>query len=185
MPKAEKERQVQELEERFRKAKAFVVTSFMGINASEMVELRRELKRHHLEYRVVKNRLAQLAASRAGLKIDPLLEGPTGICFSYEDPALAFRLSLALARKYEQYKIRGGMMDGALVDARGVEELAQLPSREELLSRLTSALSTPIQSLAGALHGLLHQLVVGLSEVAKLKAQGNSVKGSEKGASER
>jgi len=180
MPTAEKERQVQELEERFKRAQALVLTDFRGLSANEMVELRRELRGAHLEYRVVKNRLAKLAAQRAGLELDELLAGPTGICFGYDDPALAFKLSVAVAKKYEHYVIKGGVSEGELVDARGVEELAKLPSREELLTRLAAAFQGPIWSLAAVLSALVRELVVVLSEVAKVKPETASAPAAQK-----
>ncbi len=189
MPTAEKEREVQELEERFKRSKALVLTDFRGMNSSEMVELRREHKRNHLEYRVVKNRLAKLAAQRAGLPLDSLLIGPTGLCFGYDDPAIAFKLSIALTKKYSQYKVKGGIIEGEFVDAKGVEELAQLPSREELLTRLAGVLQGPIRALAGTLQALVRSLVVVVSEVERVKAptesqQPQPVEQEEKGASE-
>jgi len=171
MPTAQKERLVQELEERFKKSQALVFTDFRGLTANEMVELRKELKRARLEYRVVKNRLAKLAAQRAGLQIDPLLEGPTGICFGYDDPVIAFKVAVELSKRYEPYGIKGGIIEGELVDAREAEELAKLPSREELLARLAGAFHGPIRGLAGTLSALLRELVLVLSEVAKVKSE--------------
>ena len=185
MPTQEKERQVQELEERFKRTKALVLIDFRGLKSGDLVELRRELRRNRLEYRVVKNRLAKLAAQRAGLPIDSLLIGQTGLCFSYDDPAIAFKLSVALAKKYAQYKVKGGVIEGELVDAQGVEELAQLPSHEELLARLAGALQGPIRNLAGTLNAVLRSMVVVLNEVTKVKAQTEPQQTEpEKGASE-
>ena len=171
MPTAEKERMLEELEERFKRSKALVFTGFRGLTANEMVELRRELRKANLEYKVIKNRLAKLAAQRAGLEIDPLLDGPTGICFGYDDPALAFKVAVELAKRFEKYEIRGGISEGELVDAEGAKELASLPSREELLARLAGAFQGPIQGFAGVLNALLRELVIVLNEVAKVKPE--------------
>ena len=171
MPTAEKERLIEELEERFKRSKALVFTGFRGLTANEMVELRRELRRANLEYKVIKNRLAKLAAQRVGLEIDPLLDGPTGICFGYDDPALAFKVAVELAKRFEKYEIRGGISEGELVDAEGAKELAALPSREELLARLAGAFQGPIRGLAGVLNALLRELVIVLNEVAKVKPE--------------
>jgi large subunit ribosomal protein L10 len=171
MPTAVKEPLVQELEERFKRSKALVFTDFRGLSAKEMLELRRELRKAALEYRVVKNRLAKLAAQRAGLEIDPLLDGPTGICFGYDDPAIAFKASVEVAKRFENYKIKGGIIEGELVGAQEAQELAKLPSREELLARLAAAFQGPIRSFAGVLNALIRDLVVVLNEVAKVKPQ--------------
>ncbi len=171
MPTAEKQRQREELEERFKRSQALVFTDFRGLSAGEMVELRRELRRNDIEYRVVKNRLAKLAAEHVGLEIDPLLEGPTGICFGYDDPALAFKVAVEISKRFEHYVVKGGISEGELLDAEGAQELAQLPSREELLARLAGAFQGPIRNLALVLSALVRDLVVVLSEVAKVKPE--------------
>lgn len=169
MPTAEKQRQREELEERFKRSQALVFTDFRGLSAGEMVELRRELRRNDIEYRVVKNRLAKLAAEHVGLEIAPLLEGPTGICFGYDDPALAFKVAVEISKRFEHYVVKGGISEGELLDAEGAQELAQLPSREELLARLAGVFQGPIRNLALVLSALVRDLVVVLSEVAKVK----------------
>lgn len=166
-----KEQAVQELEERFSKAQALVFTDFRGLNANQMVELRQKLRAQNLEFRVVKNRLAQRAAESAGLSFDGVLEGPTAICFGYDDPVLAFKQSVTLTKEFPNYAIKGGLSEGQFVDADGVKELAELPSHEELLTQLAGAFQGPIRNLSMVLNGMIRQLVVGLSEVAKVKPE--------------
>lgn len=168
MPTAEKEQIVSFLEERFRKSKAIVFSDFHGLTASEMVELRREVRKHGLEYRVVQNTLARIAAERVGIKeTDQYLRGPTGLCISYDDPALAFKISKELTKKFEKYKIKGGIMEGVLVSAQEAEQLANLPSRHELLAMLVNTLQAPIQQLAGVLGAVLRNFVSVLDEIRK------------------
>jgi len=168
MATLEKERTVQELEERFRNSDGLVFTEFRGINANDMMALRKELRKNSVEYRVVKNRLALIAAKNAGVMIDPkILKGPTGICFG--EGAIPFKLSVALQKKFERFKIKGGISEGEMVDANGVKDLAMLPSREELLARLAGAMQSPIQQFASALNAIIRSGVVVLSEVAKVK----------------
>ncbi|MFB6285874.1 MAG: 50S ribosomal protein L10 [Candidatus Bipolaricaulia bacterium] len=169
MVRPEKEQAVQELEERFREAQALVFTDFRGLDANQMVELRQKLRGQNLEYRVVKNRLAQQAAEAAGLSFDGVLEGPTAICFGYDDPIEAFKHSMTLTKEFPNYTIKGGLSEGQLLDAEGVKELAELPSHEELLAQLAGTFHGPIRNLATALNGVVRQLVVGLNEVAKAK----------------
>lgn len=168
MPTAEKEQVVSLLEERLRKSKAIVFSDFHGLTASEMVELRREFRKHGLEYRVVQNTLARLAAERIGIKdTDQYLRGPTGLCISYDDPALAFKISQALTKKFERYKIKGGVLEGVVVSAQEAEQLANLPSRHELLAMLVNTLQAPIQQFANVLTGVLRNFVSVLDEVRK------------------
>ncbi|MCX8103697.1 MAG: 50S ribosomal protein L10 [Candidatus Bipolaricaulota bacterium] len=168
MPTAEKEQAVRLLEERLKRSKALVFTDFHGLTASDMVELRREFRKHGLEYRVVKNNVARLAAERVGIKeTDSYFRGPTGLCISYDDPALAFKVSHSLTKKFEHYKIKGGVMEGVVVSAAEAEQLANLPSRHELLGMLVSALQAPMQQLASVLHAVVRDFVSVVDEVRK------------------
>ncbi len=168
MPTAEKEQAVSLLEERLKRSKALVFSDFHGLNASEMVELRREFRKHGLEYRVVKNSVARLAAERVGIKeTDSYLRGPTGLCISYDDPALAFKIAHALTKKFERYKIKGGVMEGVVVSAAEAEQLANLPSRHELLAMLVNTLQAPVQQLASVLSAVIRDFVSVVDEVRK------------------
>jgi len=170
MPTERKVATVAELEQRLGQAQALVFTGFHGLTANEMVELRAELTKSGLEYRVIKNRLALRAAKGAGLEIAPLLQGETGICFGDDDPVLAFKLTDALAKKFANYQVRGGVSQGQLLDAQGALELASLPTREVLLAQLAATFQGPVRQLAVVLSALLRQLVVVLSEVERVKA---------------
>jgi len=171
MPTEWKEATIAQLEERFKRAKALVFTGFHGLTAGEMVELRATLTKQNLEYRVIKNRLALLAAKRAGLEIEGLLQQETGVCFGYDDPVLAFKLTSELTRKFANYKIRGGVSEGQRIDEQGVSELAKLPSREVLVAQLAGAFQGPIRKVASVLNVLLRQFVVVLAEVEHVKSQ--------------
>ncbi|MBI1730629.1 50S ribosomal protein L10 [Candidatus Acetothermia bacterium] len=168
MPTLEKERIVKELEEKFKSATGLVFTEFRGIDANDMMALRKELHKNQVEYLVVKNRLALLAAKNAGLTVDPkVLKGPTGICFG--EGAVPFKLSVKISKKFEKFKIKGGLSEGEMVDATGVKDLASLPTREELLARLAGAMQSPIQQFASVLSAIIRSGVIVLNEVAKVK----------------
>ncbi|HED03283.1 MAG TPA: 50S ribosomal protein L10 [Candidatus Fraserbacteria bacterium] len=171
MPTERKVATVTELQQRLGQAQALIFTGFHGLNANEMVELRAELAKQGLEYRVIKNRLALRAAQGAGLEIAPLLQGETGICFDDDDPVLAFKLTSKLAKKFANYKVRGGISEGQLLDEQGALELANLPSREVLLTQLVATLQGPMRRLTVVLSALLRQLVVVLSEIERTKAE--------------
>jgi large subunit ribosomal protein L10 len=171
MPTERKEATITQLEERFKRAKALVFTGFHGLTASEMVALRATLTKRNLEYRVIKNSLALLAAQRAGLDIEGLLQQETGICFGYDDPVLAFKLTSELAKQFANYKIRGGVAEGQRVTEQGVAELAKLPSREVLLARLAGALQGPMRQVTVVLNALLREFVVVLAEIERVKGK--------------
>jgi len=169
MPTERKIQEVTQLADKLQHAQGLVFTQFVGLSANEMVELRRELRQNDLEYRVVKNRLAKIAAKEAGVEIDPFLQGPTGICFGYDDPAVPFKLTNQLAKKFGKYKLVGGFFEGKPVEADEISALANLPSREQALTRLAAAFQAPVQKLASALAGPGRNLAVVLREASKQK----------------
>lgn len=167
MKKVSKEQEVALLLDKFSKAKGMVFTGFRGLTAPEMVALRGELARNGLEYRVVKNTLAAIAAKQVGIQIEGFLEGPSGILFGYADAVLPFRLALALSKKYERYKLKGGLMDGRAIGAEEVKQLALLPSREDLLRQLAGAMQAPISRWLWCLKAPMNQLAVLLTQLQK------------------
>jgi large subunit ribosomal protein L10 len=170
MPKPEKEQAVAVLEERFKKSKSLVFASFQGLNSAQIVEMRREFRKNKIEYYVVKNTLASIAAERAGIKhAEAFFKGQTGVCIAYDDPAVAFRLAHQVSRRFEKYRIKGGVFEGEVVPLSEVESLANLPTRPELLARLAGALQSPIQQLASVLNAIIQELPGVLDEVRKKK----------------
>lgn len=169
MPTPKKEQELALLEERFQRSKALVFTDFRGLTAQEMVELRRLFRKNDLEYRVVKNTLARLAAQRTGLPVEPFLVGPTGVLFSYADAVLPFKIALEVAKRYKQYGIKGGLLEGQVIQASEAAKIATLPSREELLAKLAFVLQAPIQKLARDLRMIIARLAIALDEVRKQK----------------
>lgn len=168
MPTAEKEQMVTVLEEQFKRSKGFVFTNFEGLTAGEMSDLRRELHHKGLEYLVVKNALAQIAAQRLGITdTESYFRGPTGLSIGYDDAVAVFKITQELTKKYEKCKIKGGVLEGRVVSAQEAIELAKLPGRQELLAMVVSTLQAPIQQLAGTLHALVQNLVGVLDEVRK------------------
>jgi len=169
MPTVKKEQEVALLEEKLKSATGFVFTDYAGLSANEMYELRRELHQSGVEYRVIKNRLVRLAADHAEMDVEGLVEGPTGICFGFDDPAVPFKVANRLSKKFKPYKLYGGYFEGQKVVAEDVSRLANLPTREEALGRLAGTLQAPVQKLAATLAGTIRNLAVVLKEVSTTK----------------
>ncbi|MFQ5793823.1 MAG: 50S ribosomal protein L10 [Candidatus Bipolaricaulia bacterium] len=180
MPTTIKVQQIETLVERFSTATALVVSDYRGLSAQEMVSLRERFTKNELEYRVVKNTLARVAAERAKVNdIAQLVEGPTSICFGYDDPALPFKICREVQQTYPAYKIRGGFIEGELVTVEEVARIADLPSREVLLAQVASTLNGPVRNLAVTLKGIIQGLAVVLSQVVEQKTDGTEVSASE------
>ncbi len=172
MPRPDKIAHVEELKDRLSQSSGLVLVDYLGLSAPEMVELRRMMRREGVQFQVVKNTLARIAAESAG--VDFLLEylhGPNGIIVGSDNPTAPFRAARECARKYQQFTIKAGLFAGDPITADQVYWVANLPTQEELYARLAGALNGPIQGLAVTLAGVLRKLAVALSEVNRLKTE--------------
>jgi len=173
MPTQAKVDEVARLKEKLESAVSLVLADYRGLTANEMVELREKFTTQGLEYRVVKDTLARIAANEAGMEaLAALIEGPISVAFGFDDPAIAFKLSEECRKQYApRYELRGGLFEGALVEEAEVKRFASLPSREELLAKLAMLLSSPMRALAVMLKAKIRELAVVLGEVAKKHEQ--------------
>ncbi len=149
MPKEKKISIVSGLKDKFSRANIMLVTDYRGLSAKEINELRRHLDRSGVEYRVVKNTLARLAANQVGRKkVVSLLDGPVAIAFGYEDEVKLARSLLEYIRDSGSIlQIKGGVMGDRVLDQKDVQTLATLPAKEALVSQLVGQMLTPLQSL--------------------------------------
>ncbi len=169
MPTQAKIDEVTRLKERLEKAVGLVLCDYRGLTANEMVELREKFTKQGLEYRVVKDTLARIAAEQAGIDgLAEMFEGPIALAISYDDPGLAFKLSEECRKAYApRYGLKGGLYEGVIVPEVEVEKYVSLPSREELHAKLVFVLSGPIRALAVVLQAKIRELLVVLNEVRK------------------
>ena len=171
MPTDAKRQAVAELAEMLRSSSALAVADFRGLKVSEMQSVRRSLRASGVQLHVAKNRLLKIAAQEAGRgELSALLIGPTAVASgSGDETALAKALQEAFRPYAKVVSLRGGLLGGVVVDASVLAQLASLPSREVLLSRLAGAMASPIAGMAGVLAGNLRNLVGVLSAVAEQK----------------
>ncbi|HVM00097.1 MAG TPA: 50S ribosomal protein L10 [Egibacteraceae bacterium] len=137
MARPEKVAVVTEVRDRLSGANAAVLTEYRGLTVGELAQLRAELRKNEAEYKVVKNTLTRIAARDAGIDIpDELLTGPTAVTFCTGDPVAAAKALRAFSREHPALVVKGGILDGRLLDAEETLRLADLESREQLLARL-------------------------------------------------
>ncbi len=140
-------------------AQAVIVTDYRGLPTAELAGLRNQLRGMQASYHVAKNTLVVLALQRAGLPVPKeLLEGPTAIAFLRTDIAGPTK-TLSAFFKEKGLAIKGAIVGQQVYDAKDVEALANLPSREQLYAQFLGALQGPAASLVGALNGVLSELV--------------------------
>ena len=150
MPTEKKVAQVAELKGRIERAEIAIAASYQRVNVAQQIELRRAIREAGGEMRVVKNTLLKIAATDAGLEqFAQLADGPTAIVFGYEEPVAPARAVANYLKENDEsaFKIRSAIVGGELVDAAYVEDLATVPPRDELLSRIAGGLVGKLREL--------------------------------------
>jgi large subunit ribosomal protein L10 len=170
MKRTDKEQLVSELKEKIEGAKALYYTDFTGLNVKRMTELRRRLKKANVEYVVIKNTLALRAVNESGL-VGERLRGPTGLVMA-KDPVEAAKILTEFAKTNDQRPaVKGGIFDGAAIDAGQVKRLAAMPSREQMLAELGAGLQSPLSAMLGVMNSLLTNFA-GALEALKTQKEG-------------
>jgi large subunit ribosomal protein L10 len=164
MARPEKEQQVALLTDKLRKARVAVLTDYRGLTVSQMEDLRGRLRGSEVEYRVVKNTLARRAAVASGHDdFQQVLVGPVGIAFGYEDLGVPIKLLNEFVRSTRlKLEIVGGLVEGRVMTASQLKQLADLPPKEVLISQLAGTILSPIAQLASAINTPLAQLASAL-----------------------
>lgn len=155
MKRTEKERLVAELKEKLDGAKALYYTDFTGLNVKRMTELRRRLRRANVEYVVIKNTLALRAVNESGL-VSTRLKGQTGLVIARDAVAAAKVLADFAKENDARPAVKGGLLEGKVLDVDQVKKLATMPSREQMLAELGGGLLAPLAAFVGALSGLFY-----------------------------
>lgn len=160
MPKPEKITTVAELKEVFQSAGSFFVTDYQGLNVANLSVLRKNLRENDVKYVVAKNTLFKIAAREAGVpSIDSHLKGPTAIAFALKDAAAAAKVLNDSFKEKKLPRIKVFVVDSELHSATDIGRLADLPSREVLLSQLVSAVESPLTSLVSSVEAVFTELI--------------------------
>jgi large subunit ribosomal protein L10 len=173
MPTQEKADAIEELANQLSRAKLAILTDYRGLNVAGLQGLRSTLRPLNAEFRIAKNTLTRIAAEKAGIEgLTPMLDGPLALVLAYEDVVAPSKAISDFARASRILTIKGGVLENAIVTAKNIEDLATLPSRDELLSKLLGVLNSPIQGLVNVLSGPPRSLVQVLSAYAEQQGQG-------------
>ena len=168
MNKNEKKEAIDELHEKFSRAKAAVITAYSGINVEQITELRSKLRQAKVEYRVVKNTLARKAAEGTGLA--PLKDhfvGPVGIALGYDDVVAPAKVLFEFNKTQAKLQLKVGVLDGKLLQQADIKALANLPSLNSLRGKIIGLLQAPASRMVGVLQAPAGQL----ARVMKAKAE--------------
>ena len=163
---------VQDIKEKIQNAKSVVLVKFSGLTVAEDTELRREFRKNNVEYKVLKNTLIKRAFNDLGVTdFDDDLNGPTSVAFGADETA-ASKVIVEAAKKYQdKVSVKSAYVDGGKVDVKGVQELAAMPSKEELIAKMLGSMQAPLTNFVGVLTAMPRGLVVALNAIAEQKAQ--------------
>jgi large subunit ribosomal protein L10 len=166
--KAEKKQQAEALRSQLASVSSLIVTTFQGITVEQDTRLRRAVEAAGGHYEVVKNTVAERAA--AGTPAEGLLKGlsgPNSISYTTADPVALAKVLTKIAKDVPAFQFRVGWVEGRVVSIDEIHQLAQLPSKEELISKIMFLLQAPARRLASALAAVPRNLAVVTSEAVK------------------
>ena len=148
-----------------------ILADYQGLDVKGISELRKKLRQAGTGCRVVKNTLFKLAASdTAAAPLTEGLAGPTAIVYTDEDPVAAAKVLEDFAKAVKALKVKSGLVDGHVLDAAQIKELAKIPPKQQLYAMVVGGLQSPIANLVGTLQSMIGQLVMTLQGVADKKA---------------
>ena len=147
---------VEALAEKMGRATSGVLVKYEGIKVDEDTKMRAALRAANVKYAVIKNTLISKACDQTGFEaLKPQLEGMNALAISFDDPIAPAKILKEYAEKIETFEIRGGLLEGAVVDAATVNELADIPSKEILVAKLLGSIQSPLYKFAYALQAIV------------------------------
>lgn len=154
----EKQQAVDEIASKLQGSVTTVVADYRGLNVAQVTELRKQLREAGIDFQVLKNTLVRRATASANLtELDEILTGPTAVAFSATDAVAPAKILNDFAKKNDALKVKGGVVEGKVVGIDQIKALADLPSREGLLSMLLSVLQAPMRNFALAVKAVAEQ----------------------------
>jgi len=172
MARPEKIAEVEAIAARIQSAQSMILADYTGLTVLQMTEFRRTCRAQQVECRVVKNRLARIAADNADMAVmKDHLKGPTAIVFGAESQVDPAKLCVEFAKTNEAMEIKGGFLEGAYLDKGQVIALSMTPSKDELIAKMMGSINSPATGLAMVMNGVAGALVRAIDAVAKQKAE--------------
>lgn len=172
MERSKKEQVVAELREKLKRASAAILTDYKGLTVAEITTLRDSLAAEKADYQVIKNTLMRLAGKDTDAAVlEPLLKGTCAITLAYGDPAVPAKVIKKFAKGNEKLVVKGGALGNRLLNADQISALAELPPKEELLSKLLGTFNALPTGLVTVLSGVPRAFVGVLDAVRRQKEE--------------
>ncbi|MDD3150808.1 MAG: 50S ribosomal protein L10 [Candidatus Gastranaerophilales bacterium] len=168
--KAFKEEKLQTVKDSVSKAKVAIATDYKGLSVEEITKLRRALQKEGAEFTVVKNTLAKIAIEGTDFApLAELLQGTTALAFGFQDEVSPAKIIEKFIKETKKAEIKGGVLDGKVLSVEQVQELAKLPSKEELYAKMLGCINSPASGIANCVNGVLTALVRAMDQVREQK----------------
>ena len=175
MNKQEKENFIEEMKGRLQKATATYLVDYKGLDVEAMNSVRRELRKSETEFRVVKNRLLNLASlDTETSSLKEYFKGPCALAITYDDVVAPAKALVEESKKSENLKVKVGQISGKIIDFEGIKRLAELPGREVLLAQALSTMQAVPSSFVRVLNGVLVKFMNVLKAIETQKSEGES-----------
>lgn len=141
---------VDQIADKIKQAKSVILFDYRGLTVAEVTELRNEMRKEGVEYVVLKNESVKRACAAAGIDpaIEALLHGPSAFAFGVADAVVPARVLKGFMKKIKKCEFKGGVVEGKVVNAKEVDAIADLPSREVLIARMLGSMLSPVSGLA-------------------------------------
>ena len=166
--KSEKQQDLDKLKAELGKVSTVILTTFEGITVQDDTKLRRAVQAAGGKYKVVKNTLAELAgAGTPAVKMLKDLKGTHSIAYTETDPVALAKALTKIAKDVPAFQFKSGVVEGKVISIAEIKQLADMPSKEELISKIMFLLNAPAQRFASALNALPRNLAVTVSEAVK------------------
>ena len=170
MPSNKNFKEVKSLTEKLDKANAIYFTDYLGLDVVSITKLRKEFVSNDVEFTIAKNTLIKIAAKDVGIDgLDEFLNGPTAIALSYNDPTGPAKVIKSFLKDFDKPSVKGMILDGQIFQAEEFEKIANLPTREQLLSQLVGMLNSPMSKLSSTLGSPLSGLLGTLKQLNSKK----------------
>ncbi len=166
--RSQKETDLQQLRADLGKVSTVILSTFQGITVEQDTKLRRAVESVGGEYRVVKNTIAEKAGE--GTAAAPLLKnlkGANSISYTMTDPVALAKVLTKVAKDVPAFQFRAGLVEGRVISIQEIQQLAQMPSKEELIGKIMFLLNSPAQRIASALKALPRNMTVVVNEAVK------------------
>ena len=167
----QKKQTVQDVREKFERSNGFFITHNLGLNADEISSLRKDIRNSGGELKVIKNTLIKRAIEDKSYHsdVDPDLNGPVAVAFSYQDPAGVAKSMVKYIDDKNKFNVKVGILGASKITAAQIIALSKLPSRHELIAMTVRTIAAPLQSFMGVLSALPRDLVNVLTAVKDKK----------------